>query len=40
MARRNMFSTEEVKQKGAKAIHYTFCGNSSYKKDEGGDQYS
>lgn len=32
MAGGNVFPTEEVKQKCAKAIHHTFWSNTSYKK--------
>lgn len=34
MAGRNMFSTEKVKQKGAKAIYYTFWCHSPYRNNE------
>ena len=34
MAWSNMFSTEKVEQKSAKAIHYTFRSYSPYIKDE------
>jgi hypothetical protein len=34
MAWRYMFSTEKIKQKSAKTIHYTFRCNSSYRKNE------
>lgn len=34
MTWRYMFSAEQIKQKSAKTIHYTFRCNSSYRKDE------
>lgn len=39
MAWRNMFSTEKVKQKGAKTIHYTFRCYPSCRKAENADYF-